>query len=165
MQIDIRDFDPTEHEKFKCLSVRQPYADLLTSPIMKNADGRWISAKTIEVRSRNTAYRGDVLICSTAQPVLYGRLCGYVCGFVEIVGAKPVEEFTAADWAATCIPVQKRPSRGYGWLIANPRRVVEFPVTGKQGFFMAAFPKGEILEYPREIILGKDGWEKIMADI
>lgn len=162
MQIDPKDYNPAEHEKFVALSVKQPYADLLTEAVA-NVGGEYRAAKMIEVRSRNTKYRGDVLICSSAKPVdPWGRhLAGVTCGFVELYDTKPVEDFTAEDWANTCIPEKDRPASGYGWLMRNPRRVVEMPIRGKLGFYGLIVPKGDITEYPREMAMGPDGWETV----
>ena len=68
MQIDRKDYNPEQHEVFKALSVKQPYADLLTRVVSRDDEG-YHAAKTIEVRTRPTNYRGDLLICSSAKPV------------------------------------------------------------------------------------------------
>ena len=34
MQIDKKDYNPDEHEIYKALTVRQPYADLLTEVLV-----------------------------------------------------------------------------------------------------------------------------------
>ena len=161
MQIDRKDYDPNLHEMHKALSVKQPYADRLTKPIYKDAEGNWEAQKTIEVRSKNTPYRGDLLICSSVKPVLPTMESGVTCGFVELYDTKPVEEFTEADWLATCIPEDQRPKKGYGWLMRNPRRVVEMPVKGQLGIYNLIVPKGDIVIYPQNLVIGKDGWEII----
>ena len=159
MQIDKKDFNPDQHDVFKALSVKQPFADLLTRVVFRDDDGEYHAEKTIEVRSRDTKYRGDILVCSSSKPELAGRLSGVTCGFVELYGTKPVEDFTAEDWAATCIPEQDRPRTGYGWLMRNPRRVVEMPIKGQLGVYNLIVPKGDITEYPREMAMGPDGWD------
>lgn len=147
----------------KCLSVKQPFADLLTKIVSRDADGNWLAEKSIELRSRRTNYRGDVLICSCKNPVIEGRLSGYAVGIVEIYGCKPVEEFTEDDWKASC--VENRWKSGYGWLVRNPRRVVEVPVDGKLGLFNMEFPENHIVAYPREMAFGPKGWEMIQKKI
>lgn len=159
MQIEKKDYNPDQHDVFKALSVKQPYADLLTRVVFRDESGKYHAQKTIELRSRNTNYRGDVLVCSSAKPELPGRLSGVTCGFVELYDTKPVEDFTPEDWAATCIPESERPRKGYGWLLRNPRRVVEMPIRGQLGVYNLIVPKGDITEYPREMALGKDGWD------
>lgn len=167
MQIDKKDYNPAEHDVYKALTVKQPYADLLTRAVRQDENGEYHAEKTIEVRTRNINYRGDLLICSSAKPVdPWGRHeSGVTCGFVELYDVKPVEEFTPEDWAATCIPEKDRPRKGYGWLMRNPRRVVEMPVKGQLGLYNLIVPKDDITEYPREMALGKDGFEMIKKKI
>ena len=158
MRID-KENNPGQRDVYKALSVKQPYADLLTRVVFRDDAGERHAGKTIEVRSRNTKYRGDVLICSSAFPVIPGHPAGVTCGLVELYDVKPVSEFTDDDWLQTCIPEPVRPTSGYGWLMRNPRRVVEMPVTGKLGFY--EMPKDYITEYPVEMALGSDGWDMI----
>ena len=161
MQIERKDFNPEQHDVYKALSVKQPYADLLTSVVFRDENGEYHADKTIEVRTRNTNYRGDLLICSSSKPEITGRLSGVTCGFVELYDVKPIEDFTPEDWAATCIPEQERPHKGYGWMMRNPRRVVEMPIKGQLGVYNLIVPKGDITEYPREMALGADGWDML----
>ena len=165
MQIERKDYNPEIHDVYKALSVKQPYADLLTQVVFRDESGQYHAAKSIEVRSRPTNYRGDLLICASAKPVdPWGRhLSGVTCGFVELYDVKPIEEFTAEDWAATCIPEEQRPRKGYGWMLRNPRRVVEMPIKGQLGVYNLYVPKNDITEYPREMALGEKGW-KIVKD-
>lgn len=161
MQIKNEEYNPDLHEKIKSLCVRQPYADLLTKATWRDENGIWHADKTIEVRSRKTNFRGDVLICASRHPEIAGCLSGCAVGFVEIYDVKPIAEFTEDDWKATCIPESDRPKfgKGFGWLVRNPRRVVEMPVVGKLGFFDIIVPKGDLTEYPRNMALGAEGWE------
>ena len=66
MQIEKKDYNPDEHEIVKALTVKQPFADLLTVAVRVDDWGIYHAAKEIEVRSRKTNYRGDILICSSA---------------------------------------------------------------------------------------------------
>lgn len=163
MQVDKKFYDPAQHDKFTALTVKQPYADLLTRVTWRDEDGNYHAAKTIEVRSRNTKFRGDLLICSSAKPIdPWGRHpAGVTCGFVELYDTKPVEEFTPEDWAATCIPEGQRPAKGWGWMMRNPRRVVEMPIKGNLGLYTLVMPKNDITPYPKRIMLGKEFFEKI----
>lgn len=165
MQIERKDFNPDQHDVYKALTVKQPYADLLTRVAFRDESGEYHAEKTIEVRTRNINYRGDLLICSSAKPVIPGRESGVTCGFVELYGVKPVEEFTPEDWAATCIPESERPRKGFGWIMRNPRRVVEMPIKGQLGLYNIIVPKGDITEYPREMQIGTDGWNIIQRKI
>lgn len=161
MQIERKDFNPEQHDVYKALSVKQPYADLLTRVVFRDDNGEYHADKTIEVRTRNTNYRGDLLICSSSKPEIPGRLSGVTCGFVELYDVKSIEDFTPEDWAATCIPEQERPHKGYGWMMRNPRRVVEMPIKGQLGVYNLIVPKGDITEYPREMALGPNGWDML----
>lgn len=167
MQIDKKEYNPELHDRFKALTVKQPYADWLTRVEFRDDSGTYHAAKTIEVRSRNINYRGDLLICASAKPVdPWGRHpAGCTCGFVELYDTKPVEQFTPEDWAATCIPEEQRPRTGWGWLMRNPRRVVEMPVKGQLGLYDIVVPKGDITEYPREVAMGADGWKRVQKRI
>lgn len=142
MQYTIKDYDPEKHDKFRALSVKQPYAQRIIT-----------GEKTIEVRSLNTTHRGDVMICSSQAPVLEGYMSGATLGLVELYDVKPIEDFTPEDWEATTIPPEDRPkiTRGFGWMLRNPRRVVEFPVKGQLGVWNLVFTKGLIIEYPRHV--------------
>ena len=169
MQIRPEEYNEELHVKIRALCVKQPFADLLTRVVFRDENGEYHAEKTIEVRSRNTQYRGDLLICSSAKPVdPWGRyMSGVTCGFVELYDTKPIEEFTLEDWAATCIPVEERHKyrKGYGWMMRNPRRVVEMPIKGQLGLYNIIVPKDDITEYPREMALGADGWKLIKKNI
>lgn len=165
MQIEKKYYDPAQHDVFKALTVKQPYADLLTRVVFRDEMGDYHAEKTIEVRSRNINFRGDLLICASAKPVIPGRLSGVTCGFVELYGVKPIEDFSPEDWAATCIPEKNRPAKGWGWLMRNPRRVVEMPIKGNLGIYNLIVPKGDITEYPRNVILGREGWDSLCRKI
>lgn len=168
MQIKNEEYNPDLHEKIKSLCVRQPYADLLTKATWRDENGIWRAEKTIEVRSRKTNFRGDVLICASRQPEIPGHVTGCAVGFVEIYDVKPISAFTEDDWKATCIPESDRPKwcgKGFGWLVRNPRRVVEMPVVGQLGFFDIIVPKGDLTEYPRNMALGEDGWKIVKRKI
>ena len=164
MQINKKDYNPDQHDVFKALTVKQPYADLLTRVVFRDESGEYHAQKTIEVRTRNINYRGDLLICSSAKPTDKGP-AGVTCGFVELYDTKPVEEFTPEDWAATCIPEKDRPRKGYGWLMRNPRRVVEMQIKGQLGLYDIIVPKDDITEYPRAMALGSDGWDMVQKQI
>ena len=165
MQIDRKDYNPDQHDVYKALSVKQPYADLLTRVVFLDESGEYYAEKTIEVRTRNTNYRGDLLVCASAKPELPGRMSGVTCGFVELYDVKPIEQFTTEDWAATCIPEKDRPRKGYGWMMRNPRRVVEMPIKGQLGVYNLIVPKGDITEYPREMALDSYGWDVVQQQI
>ena len=165
MQIKKEEYNEELHDKFRALCVKQPYADLLTRVVWRDEDLNFHAEKTIEVRTRNTKIRGDILICSAAKPIIPGRESGVTCGFVELYDVKRVEDFTADDWRATCIPEADRPKTGYGWMVRNPRRVVEMPIKGQLGFYNLIVPKDDITIYPQDVAIGEDGWKIIQSKI
>lgn len=167
MQYKFEEYDPEKHDKFRALTVKQPYADMLIKPAYRDKDGVVYPVKQIEVRSKNTNYRGDILVCSSATPVIPGKESGATIGFVEVYAVKPVSEFTNEDWAATCIPVkeQDRYKNCYGWLLRNPRKVIEMPVKGQLGIYNLVYTKGDIIEYPTECHIDKQGWRIIQNKI
>lgn len=149
MQVDKKQFDSEKHETFRALTVKQPYAsDLVTA--IREEGGHNYAIKSIEVRSVNTKYRGDILICSSKNPVIPGLDSSSTLGIVELYDVKKVSDFTKEDWKLTRIPEDKRADikGGFGWLMRNPRRVIEFPVKGQLGIYNIYFTKGIIIEYP-----------------
>lgn len=151
MQFKNKEFDPKLHDRWFALTVKQPYATQLVTESFE-VDGEIYAEKSIEVRSRNTSYRGDVMICSSCNPVIHGYMSGVTLGIVELYGVKPVSEFDLSDWERTRIPLEKykKITKGYGWLMRNPRRVVEFPVKGQLGIYNLVYTRDTILEYPRK---------------
>lgn len=150
MQYDNKEYNPELHDKWRALTVKQPYADYLVTESCEQ-DGNIFAVKSIEVRSKNTSYRGDIMICSAANPVIPGMESGVTLGLVELYDVKPVKDFAPEDWEKTRIPAEKRAmiKKGYGWLMRNPRRVVEMPVKGQLGIYNLVYAKGEIIQYPR----------------
>lgn len=160
MQFNNKDYNPDQHDRWRALTVKQPYAnDLVTAAF--TFEGHTYGVKSIEVRSKNTTYRGDLLICSSANPEIAGLESGVTLGLVELYGIKPVSEFTPDDWAQTRIPPEKaaKITKGYGWLMRNPRRVIEFPVKGQLGIYNLVYTKDCILEYPTAMVVDRESYE------
>lgn len=164
MQINTKEYNKEIHDIYKALTVKQPYADKLVRPIYVR-DGKPFAEKQIEVRSKPTSYRGELLICSSKKPILPGRESGKTIGFVELYDVKPVVEFTSEEWELTCIPALERHKylNGYGWFMRNPRRVVEMPINGQLGIYNIVMPKGDITEYPERITIDEKDWRIIKA--
>lgn len=152
MQYSNKDYNEEIHDRYKALTVKQPYASNIVN-----------GTKLIEVRRRPTKYRGDLLICSSASPVIHGLLSGSTLGFVELYGIKPISEFTAEDWENTLIPEDQRHlfKKGFGWLLKNPRPVIEFPVKGQLGIYNIVYTKDTIIEYPTKVFLDKKALKKM----
>lgn len=166
MQFDRKYYDPEKHEIFKALSVKQPFADLLTRAVYRDEGGQIYAERSIAIRSRKIAYRGDLLICSSRVPVVAGHISGVTCGFVELYDVKPISEFTEQDWQDAGIPERKRAAcTGYGWMFRNPRRVVEMPIKGHLGVYDFITLKGDLTEYPQRLKIGDDGWKIIQGKL
>lgn len=161
MQYKSSEYDPEKHDRFRALCVKQPYADMLVTAAYEGEGGVVFAEKSIEVRSRLTNFRGDVLICSSSKPEIPGHESGVTLGFVELYGVKPVEDFTAEDWENTGIPEKQRPRKGYGWLMRNPRRVVEMSVKGNCGIINLVYTKDDIIEYPQVCHVDEASWRLI----
>lgn len=163
MQYSNKEYNAELHDRWRALTVKQPYANDLVTEEYKDENGIVYAKKTIEVRSRNTPYRGDVLICSSANPVFPGMESGVTLGLVELYDVKPIKDFTQEDWENTRIPKDKRAkiTKGYGWMMRNPRRVVEMPIKGQLGIYNLVYTKDVIIEYPRKVVLDKKSWERM----
>lgn len=161
MQFNNQDYKPDQHDRWRALTVKQPYATDLVTAAYRDDDGNTYGIKSIEVRSKNTQYRGDIMVCSSSKPEIAGLESGVTLGLCELYGVKPVKEFTPEDWANTRIPEEKRKhiTKGYGWLMRNPRRVVEFPIKGQLGIYNLVYTKGVIVEYPTAMVMDKESYE------
>lgn len=160
MQFTNKDFNPAQHDCWRALTVKNPYATQLVTAAYKD-NGVVYGEKCIEVRSKNTPYRGDLMICSSANPVIPGYESGVTLGLVELYDVKPIKDFTPEDWENTRIPSEKRKNitKGFGWLMRNPRRVVEFPIKGQLGIYNLVYTKGVITEYPTVVVIDKESYE------
>jgi len=91
----------------KAISIKNPYATQILH-----------GSKTIEYRTWDTKHRGDLLICSSANPKVPGMLSGYalcVCSIEKTTYNDETEE--------------------YEWHLSNVRKIKAFPVKGKLNFF------------------------------
>lgn len=120
----------------KALSVKNPWARLIS-----------LGIKTIELRSKATHYRGELLICASGrtsktaeallarETLLLGRhgyqseLYGVATCIVRVVDCRPA---TAGDATAACCA----PAAGsYAWVLEHVRNVAPVPVKGALSFF------------------------------
>jgi hypothetical protein len=167
MQYSNKDYNPEKHDRWHALTVKQPYANCLVTEAYKDENGIVYGEKSIEVRSKNTSYRGDLLICSAASPTYPGMESGVTLGLVELYDVKPIKEFTPEDWENTRIPKEKRAkiTKGFGWMMRNPRRVIEMPIKGQLGIYNLVYTKYAIIQYPRKMVIDKKSWEQIKKQI
>lgn len=100
----------------KALSVRAPWAEMIAS-----------GAKTLEIRSRRTHYRGELLICQSGG--------GGAVAVVELIGCRP---FVAADDEASGGVWAKFPGSHvdhFAWELRLVRRASSPVVRGRLGFY------------------------------
>lgn len=102
----------------KALSVRAPWAEMIAS-----------GSKTIEVRSRRTHYRGELLICQSRG--------GGAVAIVELVDCRPL---TSSDDAASGGVWNKMPEcrEHFAWVLRFVRRVTSDKINGRLGFYDVA---------------------------
>ena len=104
----------------KAISIRNPYAHFVLC-----------GEKTVECRSWKTDYRGDLLICSSANPKIENTICGHAICVVRIDGIEP---FTEKHLEAACM--DEMPEDGsYAWHFADLRMIKPFSVKGKLNLY------------------------------
>ena len=103
----------------KAISVRNPYAHLIMC-----------GEKTIECRSWQTDYRGDMLICSSANPKIKDTICGHALCIVRL---DSIEPFRKEHLDGACMG--EMPEKSYAWHLTNLRVIKPFAVKGKLNFF------------------------------
>ena len=91
--------------------------------------------KTLEIRSRKTLHRGDLLLCATrrvdARPYP-GIIPGHAACMVDLVDCRLTTPDDAGAACTVCDPGT------WAWVLANIRRVVPVLVVGQQSFFDVA---------------------------
>lgn len=103
----------------KALTLRQIWAYLVL-----------FNDKSVECRTWQTDYRGNLLICSSSgkEP---GLISGHALCVVELASIEP---FTKAHLSRACL--DKMPEKdSYAWNLANMRYIKPFPVKGKLHLF------------------------------
>lgn len=124
----------------RCLSVKQPWAELIRDGV-----------KSIELRTWRTNYRGLIIVCSGASasrsdgasrwPVI-GPL-GVARALVELVDVRPAVRRDRG--AACCVPGDNE----YAWVLRCVRRLQPTPVTGQLGLFA---PSASLLRVVRRAV-------------
>lgn len=108
-----------------------------------DAIGIVIGDKTIECRSWETSYRGDILIVSTAKRIP-GLIPGYALGVVTLSNIRP---FTKKDLRAALM--DEYYDNLYAWELTNPRIIKPIPLKGQLRLWEYN-GKYEIVEFPDE---------------
>lgn len=129
MQVTDEDFDLLFHKKFKALIVKEPWGDKII-----NGD------KSIEIRSKDTNYRGSVLICNG----VFGQL-SVPAGVVKLYQTKPIEELTNEEFYLTGVPIEKRDKqKGFAWFLKSPKKAQGIAIKGCSGLFDLYVENGDI---------------------
>lgn len=107
----------------KALSLKPEWA----MPVM-------LGMKTVECRTWQTSYRGDLLICSSAKP-LPCTIAGHALCVVELTGIEP---FRAEHIAPAMLDGLDVPAGSYAWMLENLRWIEPFEVKGKLNLYDVA---------------------------
>jgi len=118
----------------KCLSLRQPFAELVCS-------GR----KTIELRNWNTKFRGRFLVHASKGPIMGGAPVhnlgndlprGFIIGAATLIDVKQYKSAAAlrADRDKHLYLGPYHP-KIYGFVVRNARRMKPIPMKGQLNFF------------------------------
>lgn len=104
----------------KALSVRNPYAHLIM-----------VGEKELEFRTWRTDFRGDLLICSSANPKIKNTICGHALCVVKLHDVFEVTKDNYKDFGLD----EKPDGNMYAWQLTDVRLIKPFPVKGKLNFF------------------------------
>lgn len=114
----------------KAISIRNPFAHFI-----------FTGEKTVECRSWQTDYRGDLLICSSANPKIKNTICGHA---ICVVRLDRIEPFKKAHLDAACFDEMPE-GKAFAWHFTNLRMIKPFPVKGKLNFFAVDDNQIEVL--------------------
>ena len=116
----------------KALSVRNPWAHMILC-----------GDKPYEFRSWQTDYRGDLLICSSANPKIKYTISGHALCIVRL---NDIFEVTAKNYKEFGLD-EKPDGKLYAWQLTEQRVIKPFPVKGKLNFFNVDDNLIEIIDY------------------
>ena len=117
----------------KALSIHPYYACMIFS-----------GDKTVECRTWDTKYRGDLLICSTAKKLKY-TIPGHALCVVRLVDVVP---FTKGHLKLACMEPQDWTPGLFAWLLEDVRIIKPIPLKGRLGLWDYDGPI-EYLEPPK----------------
>ncbi len=104
----------------KAISIRNPYAHFIMC-----------GEKTVECRTWQTDYRGDILICSSASPKVKNTICGYALCIARLDSIEPFKKEHLHDACLGDMPEAK----SYAWHLTDVRQIKPIAVKGKLNFF------------------------------
>ncbi|MGN0600085.1 MAG: ASCH domain-containing protein [Oscillospiraceae bacterium] len=106
----------------KALSVRNPFAHFI-----------FCGEKEFEFRTWKTDYRGDLLICSSAEPKIVNTISGHALCVVQL---NEIFEVTKDNYRKFGLYKRELPDgKLYAWQLTNVRIIKPFPVKGKLNLF------------------------------
>lgn len=128
----------------KCLSVSQPFADLIVS-----------GKKTIELRNWNTKYRGEFLVHAPSKirkedckrlKISKKPVTGAIVGKIEIIDVKKYDSSEQVRKDQKFHLASKNfQDRKYGFVLKNPKQFrMPIPCKGKLNFFEVRLPKSKL---------------------
>ncbi len=115
----------------KAISIRNPYAHLIM-----------VGEKELEFRTWQTDYRGDLLICSSANPKIKNTICGHALCIANLYEIYEVTSKNYRDFELE----EKPETKMYAWQLTDIRLIKPFPVKGKLNFFNVDDSKIEIID-------------------
>lgn len=104
----------------KAISVKPYWATLILS-----------GNKTIECRTWQTQYRGDLLICSSANPKEPGTIAGHALTVCTLSDIEPFADKHLSDAGFDTMPDVPC----YAWHLTNFRDIIPFPVKGRLNLY------------------------------
>lgn len=107
----------------KALSVRNPWAHMIM-----------VGEKEFEFRTWQTDYRGDLLICSSANPKIKNTICGHALCVVKLHEVYEVTKDNYKDFGLEKSDISDG-GKLYAWQLIDVRVIKPFPVKGKLNFF------------------------------
>lgn len=108
----------------KAISIRNPWAhDILCGN------------KEYEFRTWNTNYRGDLLICSSANPKIEGTLCGYALIVCELSDITQINSNNYKKFGLDDLDKPNEDEKLYAWHLTNLRMIKPFKIKGKLNFY------------------------------
>lgn len=121
-QLTIEEKRGSNHFRYKALTLRQPYAFMISK-----------GTKTIEVRSKRTNYRGDIVITVSKEPEFEGLLTGVAVCIAEIYDCRDFHEkdYFYAKWK----PADCDDKQYYSWYLRNIILIEPFEVKGNLGIW------------------------------
>ena len=134
MQLKVSEYNESLHDKWKALTVPQPDADYLCTPVIMRNNGSWAACKSSLELPFSTSYRGDILIVSSGSKHPSVHPPETIIGIVYLYA------------------IAKTESGLFLWQFNDPRKVIPYPAKGQRGKLWSYIcPKGEVTPYPRYV--------------